>query len=260
LSAVCAVLERLNLAGSKVWYDEGLEVAESWPDSIARKITDSSLFIAFISPAYVASLTCNKEITFAFSRQHAIVPIYLCPTELSPSLGLLLGDLHSIMAYKMSNTRCDRALLAALASVTPRNLIDSGTVFGVFHFADLAALNSWLHSINQHDRYIFETGDEGYGPEVLEKEAGRLVVTVRPNDVEELIELARRRVSKEASRSVLTDVEECLGSPGYPNYLWYERNVRHYRGEASLSLDMSDDVVSFSITLPEHFRHEWSGW
>lgn len=59
---------RLQNAGFRIWYDEGISPGLEWPETIARAIRDCSLFLCYVSPRLVISEHCRREINFAADR------------------------------------------------------------------------------------------------------------------------------------------------------------------------------------------------
>ena len=59
---------------------------------------------------------------------------------------------------------------------------------------------------------------------------------------------------------IQTDIEDRLGSPGWPEYQSWENNVKNYCGKAVISLVIKEDNLIFSYELPEHENHPWSGY
>ena len=54
-ASVFPELQTLRDAGYRIWFDEGIDPGNEWPDQIARALKRASMFLVFISPAAVAS-------------------------------------------------------------------------------------------------------------------------------------------------------------------------------------------------------------
>lgn len=76
----------LKIAGIKVWMDQldGIVVGMDWLDTIQQALDDSSAFIAVISPEYLDSEYCQKELKYAAARKLPIYPILLYPVDPMP--------------------------------------------------------------------------------------------------------------------------------------------------------------------------------
>ena len=108
------------------------------------------------------------------------------------------------------------------------------------------------------DSYYLHRGSKGYGDEVFEKKTGAISIGVRRKSMERLVKQA---LKKGKSRlTIKTSIEDRLGSPGYPEYMWYEESVKRYRGKAVIFLELKDNELKFDWELPEHDQHGWSGW
>ena len=109
-----------------------------------------------------------------------------------------------------------------------------------------------------YDKYYLKDGNEGYGDEVFEKDTGAITIAIPGKSI---LDLASKAVQHgKAEIEIETNIEDRLGSPGYPDYLWYENNVKQYRGKANIRLEITEGEPILSYELPEHDRHKWSGW
>ena len=108
------------------------------------------------------------------------------------------------------------------------------------------------------DSFYLSRGSEGYGSSVFEQETGCVTLSVPAT---QMLELMLCALTEESGRlELITDIEDRLGSPGYPDYFSWESNVKSYRGKAIISLIFKDGKPEFSFDLPEHESHPWSGW
>jgi hypothetical protein len=58
-------ISRISLLGCRVWFDEGIDPGNEWPEEIAKALTRSAMFIVFITPNAVNSKNVWNEINFA---------------------------------------------------------------------------------------------------------------------------------------------------------------------------------------------------
>jgi hypothetical protein len=91
---------RLQEAGFRIWFDEGIDPGTDWSDEIAQAIDGATTFLVFISPAAVASRNINGEIKFAESHNKHMICVHITETVLSPGLEMRLGTIQAIMEYR----------------------------------------------------------------------------------------------------------------------------------------------------------------
>ncbi len=124
------------------------------------------------------------------------------------------------------------------------------------HF--LAIAKSILNFDREQNAFYIKRVDEGYGNEVFDKDTGALTFKISGKDIEQTIREAVK--NGKASLDINMEVEDRLGSPGYPDYMWWENNVKQYTGKAKISFEIENEIIKLSIELPHHFDKEWSGW
>jgi len=94
-------LTYLHEQGYRIWYDEGIDPGNEWPEEVAKALASASHFIVFISPNAVNSRNVRNEINFAINNQKPFLAIYIKETELPPGLALRMGDIQAVMKYRM---------------------------------------------------------------------------------------------------------------------------------------------------------------
>jgi serine/threonine-protein kinase len=100
----------LRSMGVNIWYDEGIDPGNEWPEEIAVALDRSSLFICYVTPRSVDSRNCRNEIHFALDTNKAFVAIHLEETELPKGLALRMGDLQAIMKYRIDPQTYERKI------------------------------------------------------------------------------------------------------------------------------------------------------
>ncbi|MBQ8339925.1 MAG: TIR domain-containing protein [Clostridia bacterium] len=100
---VLPVIESLVKSGFRVWYDAGIEAGTEWPEYIAAHLADAACVLAFLSPASINSRNCRQEITFALSRDRAMLTVFLEDVKLPLGLEMQLG-LTQAMFYHRHGT------------------------------------------------------------------------------------------------------------------------------------------------------------
>jgi hypothetical protein len=98
---VFPILSEFHNAGFPVWYDEGIDPGNEWPEEIANALVNSSLFVVFISNASAKSVNVRNEINLALSENKPFVAIWLEDAALSPGMKLQIGSKQGIMCFRM---------------------------------------------------------------------------------------------------------------------------------------------------------------
>lgn len=98
-AAVLEIISTLQSRGFRVWYDEGIEAGSEWPESIALHLERAQLVLAFLSPAYLRSDNCRKEMHYALTKKKPVINVYLEQAELSPGMEMQIGNLFALMKY-----------------------------------------------------------------------------------------------------------------------------------------------------------------
>lgn len=79
---VLPIIEALDAAGYRLWYDEGIEWASEWPENIANHLYACSRFLAFMSHAAAVSDNCGDEIYYALNNRKPMLVAYIDDVEL----------------------------------------------------------------------------------------------------------------------------------------------------------------------------------
>lgn len=97
--AVMEIVCNMHDRGYRIWYDEGIEVGSEWTECIASHLYDAHLVLAFITPAYLASDNCRKEMHYALTKKKKTINIFLAETQLSPGMEMQIGNIFALMKY-----------------------------------------------------------------------------------------------------------------------------------------------------------------
>jgi formylglycine-generating enzyme required for sulfatase activity len=100
--------------GYRIWYDEGITPGNEWSEEIARAITDSAMFVVFISQAAIQSRNVRREISFALNKNKLFLPIHLEEVSLSLGLELNMGNVQWVMKWRMSADDYSRKMMNVL--------------------------------------------------------------------------------------------------------------------------------------------------
>ena len=114
-------IQRLDLMGYRVWYDEGIDPGNEWPEEVAGALKRSSQVIVFVTEAAVASRNVRNEINYALKLAKPFLAIHLDETELPPGMDLQMSSIQAILKWRMDEQVYVRNLDRAL----PRTLGES---------------------------------------------------------------------------------------------------------------------------------------
>ena len=129
-------LQALHDAGYRIWFDEGIDPGNEWPEEIANALNRAAKFLVFLSPAAVVSRNVRNEIHLALQLGKDFLAVYLSDTKLPPGLQLSISSIQAVLRHQMSTQNYWRKLEKAL----PDMLCDVAVVQisrqGEGHFGD----------------------------------------------------------------------------------------------------------------------------
>ena len=111
-------LVALKNLGYRIWYDEGIDPGNEWPDEIAMAIQNSTALLVYISPNSVSSHNVRDEINFAGKLNLPIYAVHLVRTDMPPGLNLRLSSSESFLMYEQDA----EGFLEKLISTLPPSL------------------------------------------------------------------------------------------------------------------------------------------
>ncbi len=115
--AVFAELNELHDLGYRIWFDEGIDPGNEWPEEIANALMRSALFLVFITPNAVASRNVRNEIQLALHLDKSFLAVHICDTQLPAGLQLNIGALQAVLKFRMSHQNYRRKMEKALPSI-----------------------------------------------------------------------------------------------------------------------------------------------
>jgi hypothetical protein len=98
---VFGVIKKLADSRYRVWYDEGIEPGNEWPEEVGRALTGCQLFVVFMSPQAMESRNVRNEINLASSENKNIMVVNLQPVELSEGMKLQIGTVQFINKHEL---------------------------------------------------------------------------------------------------------------------------------------------------------------
>jgi len=113
---VFPIISDWHARGYRIWYDEGIDPGNEWPEEIANALESCTQFLVFVSPRSVLSKNVKNEINFALDMDKDFIAIHLEKTDLPSGLRLRMGDIQAIMKYRMPETMFDNKMNRALLS------------------------------------------------------------------------------------------------------------------------------------------------
>jgi hypothetical protein len=102
METVFRLLKRLDRDRYRIWYDEGIEPGNEWPEVVGNAVIGCAQFIVFMSPAAADSRNVRNEVNLAFTEDKDIIVLYLKKTDLSSGMKLQIGTVQFINQYELS--------------------------------------------------------------------------------------------------------------------------------------------------------------
>lgn len=196
-------IRSLHERGYRIWYDEGIDPGNEWPEEVAKALAGATLFLVFISLAAVQSQNVRNEINFALNRQKSFLAVYLEDTQLPPGLELRMGDIQAIMKWRMTDDRYQQKItksfplelcellddekpasqLEQKAAARPPYSIAWSTLLRGAQYSPIRALlpmgreilclsskspDTWVYALHSHDGKLIWQVQGGNSPQHLE--------------------------------------------------------------------------------------------
>ena len=95
-AVVLPIIDALQTAGFRVWYDEGIQAGTEWPEYIEDHLNQSRCVLVCMSPSAVDSINCRNEINYACMLKKDILVVYLEDTVLAKGMNLQLNSQQSL--------------------------------------------------------------------------------------------------------------------------------------------------------------------
>ncbi len=103
MKEVFQVIKKLNNNRYRIWYDEGIEPGNEWPEVVGTAIIKCDQFLVFMSPHAAESRNVRNEINLAFSEHKNILVVFLQKTNLSEGMRLQIGTVQFINKFELSD-------------------------------------------------------------------------------------------------------------------------------------------------------------
>jgi TolB-like protein/Flp pilus assembly protein TadD len=98
---VLDVAAKLRAAGVSVWIDQaGLDGASQWSEQIVNALESAKVLLLMVTESAVHSDNVAKEVVLVSERKGHILPVYLEPTVIPPTLKYQLAGIQHISYFK----------------------------------------------------------------------------------------------------------------------------------------------------------------
>ena len=79
---VFEIITAFHNRGYRLWHDEGIPVGDNFIKHLAKRVKECKVVFCFLSPAYIESQYCMRELNFALTYNRTFIPIMLEDFEL----------------------------------------------------------------------------------------------------------------------------------------------------------------------------------
>ena len=104
MKEVFNIIKTLKKSRYRIWYDEGIEPGNEWPEVVGKALLGSRQVIVFMSPAGSRSRNVRNEINLAFSNNIEIIVVILKKTSMSEGMRLQIGAVQAIDKQDLTST------------------------------------------------------------------------------------------------------------------------------------------------------------
>ncbi|MCD8364631.1 MAG: Ig-like domain-containing protein [Clostridiales bacterium] len=102
---VWPIVENMQEAGYRVWYDEGIDPGTEWDLTIATHVNECGYFIAFVSGNYLNSEDCKDELNYARDLKKPLLLVYLEEISLPAGMAMRLNRIQSLFRFRYEKAR-----------------------------------------------------------------------------------------------------------------------------------------------------------
>ena len=99
---VVPIINALQSAGFRVWYDQGIQAGTEWPEYIEDHLNHCKCVLVCMSPSTIDSMNCRNEINYACMLKKDMLIVYLEETVLAKGMNLQLNSQQSLFRYRHS--------------------------------------------------------------------------------------------------------------------------------------------------------------
>jgi len=116
MKEVFHIIKKLSSSRFRIWYDEGIEPGNEWPEVVGSAIVNCAQFLVFMSPHAADSRNVRNEINLAFSENKDIIVIFVQRTNLSEGMKLQIGTVQFINRFELTDREFFEKLTKVLSN------------------------------------------------------------------------------------------------------------------------------------------------
>lgn len=107
---VWPIIDKLHDQGYRIWFDDGVHIGDEWVEAVAVHLKNSRIVLAFISPNYVDSENCIRELNYSMDQNKIYACIMLDRAKLSEKIEFQLSGKYRFPLYQKSEAELYRDL------------------------------------------------------------------------------------------------------------------------------------------------------
>lgn len=116
---VYPLVEQLSQQGASVWIDRRIVGGDDWISELEARLLGCDGLLAFISPSFMQSRYCCREVRFADTINKRIIPVMLQPAQFSAGMSFIL---HAVQTLGISEQPSSETIVSAIRSHVPSSL------------------------------------------------------------------------------------------------------------------------------------------
>lgn len=97
-NSVLPIIEQLDKANYRLWYDNGIEVGANWVEVVANHLLNSKIVILFISKEFLKSQNCIREVNYAVAERKQMYCVFLDDSTLPQDMAMQLSTIDKYYA------------------------------------------------------------------------------------------------------------------------------------------------------------------
>lgn len=110
--------------GFRVWYDDGTEPADGWPEVTGAHLKSCGACIAVVSPNLLNSPEGLRQITFSQSINKPLIPVFTEPADLTTGMQMLLLSNQPLYRYELDDAEFTSRLLSIKCLENSREILE----------------------------------------------------------------------------------------------------------------------------------------
>jgi TIR domain len=113
---VYPLVDELVRHGASIWIDRHIVGGDDWVVELENQLLRCTGILAFVSPAFVGSKYCGREVRFGDALDKKIIPVFLEPADLSGGMNFIL---HALQRVMLAGTDDLAAIASAIRAHAP---------------------------------------------------------------------------------------------------------------------------------------------